>query len=322
LIVLILVVVGFRGCLDARNERAIKDYVGDTSELIEQSDAEATQLFELLGGEGEPVDAQNVANGLRSDSATLADRAADLDVPDELSDSQRYFLEAIELRRDGIAEVSRELPGALADEARRESTARISEVMQVFLASDVLLRARFKPTLDQTLEDEDLASEVSVPGGDRLLFVPDIQWLQPDFVADQIAGLRGEGGDGGGDASPGLHGNGLGTVTLGEVALVPGATATVTLADDLAFDVQVINQGENTETDVNVSVTVGEGDEAIELEETLPEIAVGETKDVTIPLSQRPPVGENVPVTIEVAPVDGEEMTDNNVGEFTVIFTS
>jgi hypothetical protein len=325
LLVLILLVLAFRGCLNARNEQAIKDYVGESSELIDQSKLEGNQLFELLGGSGDQdtaVDAANVVNGLRSESATLVDRAEDLDVPDEVSSAQENLVDAFELRRDALAAVANALPGALADEERRESTADIAEMMQVFLASDVLLKYRFSPNLEQALRDEDLADEVSVPKQNELEFVPDVQWGDPDFVADQIAGLRGTGAGGDEAATPGLHGNGLGTVTLGGVALVPGASATVPLADDLSFEVQVVNQGENNETDVNVRVTVGEAGDAIELEETIPEIAVGEQQNVTIPLAERPPTGENVAVSVEVEPVPGEEMTDNNSADFTVIFTS
>jgi hypothetical protein len=326
LLVLILLVLAFRGCLNARNERAIKDYVGNSSELINQSKLEGNQLFELLGGSGSEdtdADAANVVNGLRSESATLVDRAEDLDAPDEVSAAQENLLDALELRRDGLAAVANALPTALADEERRESTADIAGVMQVFLASDVLLKYRFRPNLEQTLRDEDLQGEVTVPSQRRLEFVPDVQWVDPDFVADQIAGLRGSGGGAADEAaSPGLHGNGLGTVTLGGVALVPGASATVPLTDDLSFEVQVVNQGENTETDVNVKVTVGEGNDATELEEAIPEIAVGEQQTVTIPLAEKPPTGENVPVNVEVEPVPGEEKTDNNSADFTVIFTS
>jgi hypothetical protein len=326
LLVLILLVLAFRGCLNARNERAIKDYVGDSSELINQSKLEGNQLFGLLGGSGsqdDAVDAANVVNGLRSESATLVDRAEDLDAPDEVSTAQTNLLDALELRRDGLAAVANALPGALADEERRESTSDIAEMMQVFLASDVLLKYRFLPSLQQTLRDEDLTGEVSLPRQQRLEFVPDVQWVDPDFVADQIAGLRGEAGGGTDEsAAPGLHGNGLGTVTLGGVALVPGASATVPLTDDLSFEVQVVNQGENTETDVNVKVTVGEGNDATELEEAIPEIAAGEQQNVTIPLAEKPATGENIPVTVEVEPVAGEEKTDNNSADFTVIFTS
>ena len=142
--------------------------------------------------------------------------------------------------------------------------------------------------------------------------------MNPDFVADQIAGIRGTDG---GSATPGTHGNGLGTVSLGGVALTPGGSATVPLTSDIAFDVQVVNQGESTETDVQVQVTVGEGGDAIKAEDTIPEIAAGEAKNVTIPLSEQPPTGQNVPITVRVKPVPGEEVTDNNEGEFTVIFT-
>jgi hypothetical protein len=324
LLVLVLLILGFRGCLNARKENAIKDYVSESSELIDQSKLEGNQLFELLRGSGDQntaVDAANVVNGLRSESATVVDRANDLDVPDEMAAAQDNLLDALELRRDGLAAVANALPGALADEERRESTADIAQMMQVFLASDVILKYRFRPNVIETLEEEDLTGEVSVPRPGELEFVPDVQWADPDFVADQISGLRG-GGGADEPAAPGLHGNGLGTVTLGGVALVPGASATVPLSEDLAFEVQVVNQGENNETDVNVKATVGEGNDAIVLEEQLPEIAVGEQQTVTIPLGEQPPTGENVPVQVEVEPVQGEEMTDNNVGEFTVIFTS
>jgi hypothetical protein len=72
---------------------------------------------------------------------------------------------------------------------------------------------------------------------------------------------------------------------------------------------------------VQVQVTVGQGGDAIELEDTIPEIAAGEAKAVPIPITKQPPTGQNVPITVRVKPVPGEEVTDNNEAEFTVIFT-
>jgi hypothetical protein len=314
----ILVVLLFRGCLDARKERAMEDYVRNANELVGLSKAESEQLFDILSapsGEDQAVNRQNAANALKADSATLADRARDFDVPDELKDAHDYFLESLELRRDALSVIAAELPGALAQEERRSSTGRIAQMMQVLSASDVLLRSRYDVDLRDALEQEDINA---TPAGDRdLTFVTNLDWLQPDFVADQIAGIRGSGGS----ATPGLHGNGLGTVSLGGVALTPGGNATVQLTNDTAFDVQVVNQGESTETDVVVTVTVGSGGDAIKAEETIDEIAAGEAKTVTIPLSEQPPTGQNVGITVNVKPVPGEEVTDNNEGEFTVIFT-
>jgi hypothetical protein len=314
----ILFVLLFRGCLDARKERAMEEYVRDTNELVNLSKAESRQLFEILSapsGEDQAVDRANQANTLKSDSATLADRARDLDPPDELNDAQNYFLESFELRRDALSVVAAELPGAVAQEERRSSTGRIAQMMQVFLTSDVLLKSRYRPSLLDELEKENIGDR---PAGEvALTFVTNLDWLQPDFVADQIAGIRGSGGT----ATPGLHGSGLGTVSLGGVALTPGGSATVQLTQDTAFDVQVVNQGDSTETDVAVTVTVGSGADAIKAEETIDEIAAGEAKNVTIPMSEQPPTGQNVGITVRVEPVPGEEVTDNNEADFTVIFT-
>jgi hypothetical protein len=316
--VFILLVLAFRGCLDARKERAMEEYVRGANELVALSKAESNQLFEILGAGNDPdqaVNQQNQANALRVDSATLSDRARDLDVPDELSEAHDYFQEALDLRRDALAVVARALPGALAAEERRESTSDIAETMQVFLASDVLLKARYSPILEEALDAEGIGED---PAGDQALtFVENIDWVDPDFVADEIAGLRGSDGS----ATPGLHGNGLGTVSLAGTLLTPGASTTVQLTEDAAFEIQVLNQGDSTETDVRVTVTVGSGGDALKAEETIDEIAAGEQKPVTIPLSEQPPTGQNVPVTVRVEPVPGEEVTDNNEGEFTVIFT-
>jgi hypothetical protein len=318
LIVLALLVFGFKGCLDARKERAMEDYVRDANELIQLSKAESRTLFDILrapSGDDQSVDRQNQANTLKADSATIADRARDLDVPDELSEAQDFFLESLELRRDALAVVAEQLPGALATEERRSSTGRIAEMMKVFLGSDVLMNYRYEPVLKEALDAEGITA--SRAGLVARTFVEDDQWLDPDYVADQISGIRGSGGS----ATPGLHGNGLGTVSLAGVALTPGSAATVPLSADAAFDVQVVNQGESTETDVTVTVKVGSGGDALDLEETIPEIAAGELKTATIPLSGQPPTGQNVPITVRVKPVPGEEVTDNNEAEFTVIFT-
>ena len=319
-LVLILLVLGVRGCLSARKERAIKDYVNDVTAIVEESDQQSDSLFELLSGPGgreQAVDIENSLNRFRLESEQLVDRARDTDPPDEVDRAQRYLVETLEFRRDGLAEVANALPTALGDEERREGTEEVTAQMQSFLTSDVIYTTRFAPNLRNVIRDEDLGGEVEIPDSQ---FLPDIEWLQPSFVSQRVGRIRtGRGGDG--DAAPGLHGNGIASVSLAGQALAPGGSATVRLSDDAEFDVQVANQGEHTETDVVVRITVGRGDEAIELEETLDTIAAGETKPVTVPLSGRPPTGQNVPVEVEVERVPGEQKTDNNKQTYSVIFT-
>jgi hypothetical protein len=318
-IVLILFVVLVRGCLDTRKENAIKNYANDSAELVRASKLEGDSLFKLLQGEGGTDQATSIINSLnayRVDSSELVDRANRLDVPGDLSDAQRELVEVLELRRDGFADITDALRVALGDQDRREGSDDVAKQMQVFLASDIVDTQRFRRELFDVLREEGL----SAPQLPRTGFVPDIEWLQPDFVADQINALR-TGTGGGGDAAPGLHGNGVAGVTLGGVALTPGGSASVQLSGDLAFEIQVQNQGENTENDVTVRVTVGDGGDADTREETIDTIAPGEIQTVTIPLDKTPPTGQNVPVKVEVEPVPGEQKTDNNVLECQVIFT-
>ena len=318
ILVFILLVVAFKGCLNARKERNMQDYVRNSNELVSLSKAESRRLFAILQAptdQNQDIDRQNQANTLKIDSATLADRAHNLDVPDQLSKAQNYFVEGLELRRDALSVIAEELPKATAQQAQRQSTARIAEMMQIFNGSDVLMKYRFRPEVASALKSENVSA--TLPAISSLTFLPDTQWLQPSFVADQISGISGSGGA----ATPGLHGDGLGTVSLGGVALTAGGSTTVQLTKDIAFDIQVVNQGDSTETDVGVTVTVGSGGDAIKLEETIPEIAAGEQKSASIPLTSQPPTGQNVPITVNVKPVPGEQVTDNNKADFTVIFT-
>jgi hypothetical protein len=319
ILVLILLVIGFRGCLSARKERAFKDYVRDVTGLVQESDQQSEALFQLLSDPGDQseVDIQNSVNGFRIQAEQLVERATKTEDPDEMARAQRFLIETLEFRRDGTAAVAEELPRALGDEGRQAASRRIAAQMQNFLTSDVIYSQRVIPNLEQALKGEDLQAETEVP---RSQFLPEIDWLVPATVAERVAKIRG----GGEAATPGLHGTGLGTVTAqpSGVALVEGgAPAAVKVSEDLAFQVQVSNQGDNDEQDVNVKLSLQGAREPIELEEQIDELAAGQTKTATIPLADSPPTGQRVTIQVEIEPVPGEEKTDNNSGEFSAIFT-
>ncbi|HEY1357243.1 MAG TPA: hypothetical protein VGF21_02960 [Thermoleophilaceae bacterium] len=319
-LVLILLVLGVRGCLNARKEQAIKDYNRDVGALLQESDQQSKAFFQLMsgsaGGRSQAVDIENQLNTFRVQSAQLVDRARGTDHPGDVDKAQRFLLETLEFRRDGLAQIADALPQALGDQERRQGADQVAADMQQFLTSDVVYSQRFIPNMQDVIKDHDLNGELRVP---RSQFLPDIQWLQPSFVSERVSRLRT--GGGGGPASPGLHGTGLGSVTLGGQTLSPGGSASITLTKDLAFEVQVANQGENTETDVEVKATVGKGGDAIDVNGNLDTIAAGETKSVKIALDQQPPTGQNVPITVEITPVPGEKKTDNNKQTFSAVFT-
>jgi len=317
-LVLILLVIGVRGCLGHRKDQAFKDYGQDVTSIVQESNQEGKDFFQLLearGGRDQAVDIENRLNQFRVQSAQLVDRANGIDHPGELSGPQRYLVETLEFRRDGLAQVANALPTALSDQNRRQGADKVTQQMQSFLTSDVVYTQRFVPKFKDALDARSLGDEVRIPASQ---FVPNVQWLDPSFVADRVSGIRtGRGGA----ASPGLHGTGLGTVSVGGQALSPGAAATLKATSNPTFTVQVVNQGNNTETDVSVKVTVGQGADAIDATGRIDTIGAGETKTVNVALRGSPPTGQNVPINVVVEAVPGEKKTDNNKQTFSAIFT-
>jgi hypothetical protein len=336
LLVLLLLFFGIRGCQASQKEQGFKDYVRDVEELVAESDQQSTALFDLLENPGNSqVDFTSNINGSKVQAEQLVDRAKGLDVPDQLKGAQDRLEDTLEFRRDGLDGIAQEAAGATdtgdssSSSSGDENTSpneRIAAQMQSFLTSDVIYSQRFLPDLLSTIKEEDLDQDVPVPASltdpETIQFLPDIQWLQPSFVSDQLGAI----GTGGSDepATPGLHGNGLGSVTVqpSGTQLAEGATAQIPFTEDTSFDIEIADQGDQPESDVVVSVEIaGASGEPIQLEETLDAINPGETKVVNVPLADTPPIGDQVDITVRIEPVPGEEKTDNNEATFTAIFS-
>jgi hypothetical protein len=269
------------------------------------------------GSQGGQVQLQNAVNGYENEAAQLVDREKHADHPEELSNAHRYFLEVLELRRDGLAHIARELRTALSGQGREGAVGRIATQMQLFLASDVIYSQRGLPNLTRPLRKEKLLDQVQVP---KSRFLPDLQWLRPTTVA---RGLQGLGTGVGGPVAPGLHGTSLIGVTAkpgGETLTQAGATQ-ITISPKLAFDVTVQNGGANDERDVVVQLSITGSGKPIVREQTIPIIAAGQQKIVTIPLAATPPLGRPVTIRVNIKAVPGEKKLDNNRASYPAIFT-
>jgi hypothetical protein len=321
-ILAILFLLLLRGCLGAREERGLKDYVRDVRGIVDQSGSQSEEMFNTLSEPGRgvsDVDRENSLKGLRAQADQLVDRARDdIEAPDDLKAVHDYLIETLEFRRDGIGKVVDVLPTALSGDEREQGAQRLADQMGFFLTSDVIFAARVRPNMDSVLREKEIINEVQLPESQ---FLPDREWLIPDQVSKLLKGGGGGGGRSDEEASPGLHGTGLGTVSLGGQQLSEGGSANVRLGEDTSFSVQVNNQGENDESDVPVKITIGKGDEAIEIEENIDEIAKGQSETVEVPLSDQPPTGQSVPITVDVGAVPGEDKTENNKQSYSAIFT-
>ena len=87
---LILVVIAFRGCLQARSDRALRNYDSSIATIMQQSEQSGKDFFQLLNSPSgsSSVDVQNQVLAQRDASSTLLDRAQGLSTPGQMHDAQ------------------------------------------------------------------------------------------------------------------------------------------------------------------------------------------------------------------------------------------
>jgi hypothetical protein len=314
-LILILLVLGVRGCLNAREERAYENYVSDLSSIAAESRNLSQQFFGRLEDPGDltPLQFEAELQADRGAAEGLLDRAEGLDPPDDLAEAEDLIVLSYELRRDGLAVISDRIASALGDEGSAQAIEQIAREMRTFVASDVL-HARSAAQIQAVLQEQ----EIVVPEGEEIgvQFLPaEPNWLDPDEVANALSGISGNGGA----AAPGVHGLGLGTVTLLPTgAAIDEGVAVTAAADGAELEVEVENQGESEETGVTVTYELTDG-ESSSGEEQIDTIAAGEIATVNLPIDPEPSPG-TAELTVTAEPVPGEEIEDNNSVTATVTF--
>ncbi|MGI8460728.1 MAG: hypothetical protein ACR2OC_03700 [Solirubrobacterales bacterium] len=309
ILIIVLLVVGFRGCLNARKERGFENYVSDLSSIAAETQNLSKSFFGRLEDPGDltPLQFEAEIKADRGAMEGLLDRSEGLDAPDELAEAQDLIVLSYELRRDGLASVSESIAAALGDEGSEKAVDVIADEMRTFLASDVIYSKG-----QEGIQSELTAQEVVIQEGEDIAtqFLPaEPDWLDPDVVADALGGLSGSRGP----AAPGVHGLGLveGGVTLQPTGATLAEGVPVTAAADGAeLEVEVQNQGESEETGVIVSYEISGGGSGAG-EETIDSIAAEEIATVNLPL-EGVEAGTTVELTVTAEPVPGEEIEDNN----------
>jgi hypothetical protein len=325
IVVMLLLVFGVKACRNSAKENALKDYNREVSSIAgESSQQTGAEFFKLLseGGSNSPQDLQSAIASFKTQADQQLTQAENLDVPSEVRNAHQSLLIALEWRRDGLDFIAQQIRTALGDsgEAADKAINDIAGQMQVFLASDVDYETRVRPSIKAALDDAEIGGQNIAPSQ----FMPSNDWLQPDVVASklgqQLSGGTGRSSDE--PTGPGLHGTNIESVSYGDTTLQPGASNQLTYSPDTTFAVRFTNGGDNDEFDVKVTVRIqgGSGD-PISLSDTIDQIAPKASATANLALEESPPLGSALTIRVRVAPVPGEEKTDNNQAEYQAIFT-
>ncbi len=310
LLLLILIVLGVRGCLDARKHRALSDYARNVTQIVDETDQTSKSFFGKLSEPGSLSVTEFVAevNADRSAMDNYVSRIDALDTPGDMGNAQTALELTYELRGSAMTEIADKVSTALGDVGSEKATAAIANQMTKLMASDVLYAAVARPEIDGVLADNGIEGD-DVP---KSVFLPDgTKWLDESAVSAALGSVSGATGA----ATPGVHGLGLIATSVNGTELTPESTTTVAAEETPEVEVEVQNQGESTENGVTVSVSVNGGNT---LQQDISSIAAGETATVTIPLTPAPK-GEAT-LEVEAEPVPGEQVSENNEASYTVVF--
>lgn len=309
LLILILLVLGVRGCLNARKHRALSDYARNVAQIVDETNQTSKSFFGKLSEPGALSVTEFVAevNADRSAMDNYASRIDSLDAPGDMGDAQRTLELVYELRSSAMTEIAEQVSTALGDVGSEKATAAIANQMAKLLASDVLYSSVARPEINGVLADNGIEGD-DVP--ESVFLADGTEWLDESAVSEALGSVSGSSAA----ATPGVHGLGLIGTSINGTELTPEAATAVAAEETPEVEVEVQNQGESTENGVTVSVTVN----GSTLQQDISSIEAGETETVVIPLTPAPS-GE-VTLEVEAVPVPGEEVSENNKATYTVEF--
>ena len=179
LIVLILIVLGVKGCLDARANRELSDYARNVTQIVEETEQTSKGFFGKLEDPGSLSVTEFVAevNADRSAMDNYASRVDGLSAPGDMGSAQDALELTYELRSSAMTEIANQMSTALGDAGSAKATAAIANQMKKLLAADALYAAIVRPEINAVLADN------GIEGSD----VP-----KSEFLADgtEVAGRK------------------------------------------------------------------------------------------------------------------------------------
>jgi hypothetical protein len=315
-IAIVLIAVLVNSCEVSARNSALKDYNNNVASLNAQSVSTGQSFFHLLSGPiSNPATLQNnLAQSLNEADNELS-KAKGINTPDEVKSAQSNFVLALQMRADGIRNVTAAVPPALQSTTSQGAVNTIASEMARFYASDVLYKDYSVPEIIGALR----AAGISVGGlgGQQInsdQFLPSISWLDPTYIANQLHVTLPTTSK---PIAPGLHGHKLNSVSVGGTTLTPGSTNQIPASPPPTFTLSFANSGTNTETNVMCKVTITGS--KVSGTAVVPQTKAGQSYTCQVTLNGTPPRGSQT-VNATIVPVPGEKNVANNTQTFTIDF--
>ncbi|MCL5736857.1 MAG: hypothetical protein M1274_15025 [Actinobacteria bacterium] len=318
-IVVVVIVLVARSAVSSGQAADYQRYMSSISNMLKQSDSIGGELVKLLTNP-ETTTRKSLQTDLDqyiSTSEQLEAQAKAMDVPKDLvsQDVHQFFVLVMTFRYKGLVDLKPSLMNALEVQEVEVSSVPITRALQYLANSDFLYKEVFAPRATEILKAKNLTG-VTVPSTS---FLTDTDLASKSRVQEVLSALKSTGN------LQAVHGVAVAKVVASpdDKEILAGNTYNLTSSDQLAFLVTVENQGNMSEKDVPVVVTLLPPDSTTPQKKTvsIQELKPKEEKTVTVSGLNPTAYGEAAVLKVEVGPVNDEKFKDNNSLEATVIFT-
>jgi hypothetical protein len=318
-IIVVVIVLVARNAINSGEAADYQRYMSTVTDMLKQSD----KMGDVLAGKlTKPEtttrkDLQTILDQYIASSEKLETQAKEMDVPKELvkQNVHQFFILVMDFRYKGLVDLKPSLMTALEVTDVDVSAEQISRALDYLTNSDFLYAEVFAPRVTEVLQSKKLTG-VTVPTT-RFLSDPDL--ASKAKVQDMLGLLKST------DNLQAVHGVAVAKVVESpdEKVIEAGGTYNLVSSDQLAFLITVENQGNMSEKDVPVVVTLLSPDDTTPQKKTvtIPELKPKAELTVTVEGLNPTAYGEKALLKVEVGPVKDEKFKDNNSLEANVIFT-
>lgn len=318
IVIVVVIVVVARSAMRSGEAADYQRYLTTVADLMEQSDALGQELTTLLTDPGDTnrKDIQTRLDRLVANSAKLAGETQALEAPTDLIENgvHQFLILIMTFRKDGLADLKPSLLNALEVQDTEVAAEQIAHALSYLTNSDFLYDEVFVPRVTDVLKTKELTG-ITVPPSD---FLADHELASKTKVQEIVAKLKSIGN------LQAVHGVALKKVVAApeDIEIKRGNTHNLTATDEFALLVTVENQGNMAEKDVPIVITLlsPSSVEPQKVEATIPELKPGEVVTATVQGLDPTPYGEVAQLRVEVGPVPGEKVQDNNWLEAKIIF--
>ncbi|MBA2462443.1 MAG: hypothetical protein H0V45_11855, partial [Actinobacteria bacterium] len=319
ILIVVLLVLWVQSCQEDKRRDTYRDYITSVSAVARESERVGRRLNDVLTTQAiQPAELDTQLTGLVQQQTIGIGNARSLDPPGPLRAAHESLIQALEFRANGLDGLAAAFRRTRGTDDAPAAGALLASQAQRLVTSDVIWDDLFKEPAIAELRRQDV-SGVEVPDS-NFVQTPDLASTRTIVpIWQRINGTPAAGGSTG----AGLHGNGIGSVTVlpAKTQLSASAENTIVASTDLAFRVAVENTGDNQEVDVEITLTIQQTPTPVTKTQTINLINPGETKNVVFRDFPSIDFGEPRTLRIDVAPVPEEENTANNSAEYKVLFS-